>query len=111
MCSSDLVSTKIGQSRSAVCLIRWASPVSRPVSATRPGVGRRHARHHAQVAGQMESSVQAEACGVSVAASTHPTGAAEDVGNLVGPELPRRGLFREEYADGTLRDNLGFARP
>jgi hypothetical protein len=29
----------------------------------------------------------------------------------VVPELQRRGLFRTEYAPGTLRDRLGLARP
>jgi FMN-dependent oxidoreductase (nitrilotriacetate monooxygenase family) len=65
----------------------------------------------AQVADQMESWFQAEACDGFVLAATHMPGAYEDFVNLVVPELQRRGLFREEYVDGTLRDNLGFVRP
>jgi len=38
-------------------------------------------------------------------------GAYEDFVNLVVPELQLRGLFRKEYTEGTLRDNLGFVRP
>ena len=38
-------------------------------------------------------------------------GAYQDFVNLVIPELQRRGLFRRDYDEGTLRDNLGFARP
>jgi len=51
------------------------------------------------------------ACDGFVLAATHMPGAYEDFVNLVVPELQRRGLFREEYANGSLRDNLGFARP
>jgi alkanesulfonate monooxygenase SsuD/methylene tetrahydromethanopterin reductase-like flavin-dependent oxidoreductase (luciferase family) len=64
-----------------------------------------------QVADQMESWFQAEACDGFVLAATHMPGAYEDFVNLVVPELQRRGLFRQEYADGTLRDNLGLVRP
>jgi alkanesulfonate monooxygenase len=38
-------------------------------------------------------------------------GGFDDFAELVVPELRRRGLFREGYVDGTLRDNLGLARP
>ncbi|MCH7843552.1 MAG: LLM class flavin-dependent oxidoreductase [Chloroflexi bacterium] len=65
----------------------------------------------ALVADQMESWFHAEACDGFVLAATHMPGAYEDFVNLVVPELQRRGLFRREYAEGTLRDNLGFARP
>ena len=65
----------------------------------------------ARVADQMESWFHAEACDGFVLAATHMPGAYEDFVNLVVPELQRRGLFRREYAEGTLRDNLGFARP
>jgi alkanesulfonate monooxygenase len=34
-----------------------------------------------------------------------------DFVDLVIPELQRRGLFRTEYEGGTLRENLGLARP
>jgi FMN-dependent oxidoreductase (nitrilotriacetate monooxygenase family) len=65
----------------------------------------------AQVVDQMESWFQAEACDGFVLAATHMPGAYEDFVNLVVPELQLRGLFREEYTEGTLRDNLGFVRP
>ena len=65
----------------------------------------------AQVADQMESWFQSEACDGFVLAATHMPGAYQDFVNLVVPELQRRGLFRQEYTEGTLRDNLGFARP
>jgi len=65
----------------------------------------------AQVADQMESWFQAEACDGFVLAATHMPGAYQDFVDLVVPELQRRGLFRQEYVQGTLRDNLGFARP
>ncbi|MEE8466058.1 MAG: LLM class flavin-dependent oxidoreductase [Dehalococcoidia bacterium] len=64
-----------------------------------------------QVADQMESWFQAEACDGFVLAATHMPGAYRDFVDLVVPELQRRGLFRLDYAEGTLRDNLGFARP
>ena len=65
----------------------------------------------AQVADQMEEWFEAEACDGFVIAATHMPGAYEDFARLVVPELQRRGLFREDYARGTLRDNLGLARP
>jgi alkanesulfonate monooxygenase SsuD/methylene tetrahydromethanopterin reductase-like flavin-dependent oxidoreductase (luciferase family) len=65
----------------------------------------------AQVVDQMESWFKADACDGFVLAATHMPGAYEDFVNLVVPELQRRGLFREEYTEGTLRDNLGFVRP
>jgi FMN-dependent oxidoreductase (nitrilotriacetate monooxygenase family) len=64
-----------------------------------------------QVADQMESWFHADACDGFVLAATHMPGAYEDFVNLVIPELQRRGLFRDDYVDGTLRDNLGFIRP
>ncbi len=65
----------------------------------------------AQVADQMEAWFQAEACDGFVLAATHMPGAYQDFVNLVVPELQRRGLFRQDYVPGTLRDNLGSARP
>ena len=38
-------------------------------------------------------------------------GGLEDFVDQVVPILQRRGLFRSDYAEGTLRDNLGLARP
>ena len=42
---------------------------------------------------------------------THLPGGCEDFVELVVPELQRRGLFRAEYEDRTLRENLGLKRP
>ena len=64
-----------------------------------------------QVADQMEAWFAMEACDGFVLAATHMPGAYEDFGRLVVPELQRRGLFRREYAAGTLRENLGLKRP
>ena len=64
-----------------------------------------------QVADQMEEWFESEACDGFVLAATHMPGAYEDFARLVVPELQRRGLFRREYAPGTLRDNLGLERP
>ena len=65
----------------------------------------------AQVADEMESWFASGACDGFVLAATHIPGAYEDFARLVTPELQRRGLFRREYAAGTLRDNLGLRRP
>ncbi len=65
----------------------------------------------AQVADQMEAWHASESCDGFVLAATHMPGAYEDFARLVVPELQRRGLFRRDYAPGTLRDNLGLARP
>ena len=64
-----------------------------------------------QVADQMEAWHSAGACDGFVLAATHIPGAYEDFARLVTPELQRRGVFRREYAGGTLRDNLGLRRP
>ena len=59
----------------------------------------------------MEAWFQAGACDGFVLAATHMPGAYRDFVDLVVPELQRRGLFRSDYTPGTLRDNLGLARP
>jgi|GEM_PF-4474437 hypothetical protein len=38
-------------------------------------------------------------------------GVYEDFLPMVVPELQRRGLFRKDYTDGTLRENLGLPIP
>jgi FMN-dependent oxidoreductase (nitrilotriacetate monooxygenase family) len=63
-----------------------------------------------QVGDQMESWYSSEVCDGFVLAATHMPGAYEDFATLVIPELQRRGLFRKDYAPGTLRENLGFAK-
>jgi alkanesulfonate monooxygenase SsuD/methylene tetrahydromethanopterin reductase-like flavin-dependent oxidoreductase (luciferase family) len=64
-----------------------------------------------EVADQMESWVEADACDGFVIAATHSPGAYEDVVRLVVPELQRRGRFRERYSGSTLREHLGLPRP
>ncbi len=38
-------------------------------------------------------------------------GSLDDFVDLVVPELQKLGVFRTAYSDGTLRDNLGLAKP
>jgi FMN-dependent oxidoreductase (nitrilotriacetate monooxygenase family) len=64
-----------------------------------------------EVANQMEEWIEADACDGFVIAATHTPGAYEDMTRLVVPELQRRGVFRDRYTGGTLRDTLGLARP
>ena len=76
------------------------------------------ARHHwivkgspTQVADQLEDwFVNRGADGFNLLPSYMP-GALNDFVNYVVPELQRRGLFRTEYEQGTLRDRLGVPRP
>lgn len=42
--------------------------------------------------------------------SALPAGPAYDHLNKLVPELRRRGLFRNEYEDATLHENLGLSR-
>jgi alkanesulfonate monooxygenase SsuD/methylene tetrahydromethanopterin reductase-like flavin-dependent oxidoreductase (luciferase family) len=64
-----------------------------------------------EVADQMEEWFATDACDGFVLAATHCPGAYEDVVRMVVPELQRRGVFRDRYAGGTLRENLGLERP
>jgi FMN-dependent oxidoreductase (nitrilotriacetate monooxygenase family) len=64
-----------------------------------------------EVADQMEEWFSTDACDGFVLAATHSPGAYEDAVRLVVPELQRRGLFRDRYTGGTLREHLGLARP
>ena len=43
--------------------------------------------------------------------ATHVPGTYEDFVQFVVPELQRRGLFRDDFAGTTLRENLGLAVP
>lgn len=63
-----------------------------------------------QVADQMEEWFKT-ACDGFVLSATAVPGTYEDIVRLVVPELQKRGLFRKEYADTTLRGNLGLAKP
>ena len=60
------------------------------------------------VADQMQAWFEGGACDGFVLAATHMPGAYEDVARLVVPELQRRGLYHEDYAGPTLRENLGL---
>ncbi len=62
----------------------------------------------AAVADQMQAWFEGGACDGFVLAATHMPGAYEDVARLVVPELQRRGLYHEDYAGPTLRENLGL---
>jgi FMN-dependent oxidoreductase (nitrilotriacetate monooxygenase family) len=64
-----------------------------------------------QVADRMEEWFAGRACDGFVLAATHMPGAYESFVRLVVPELQRRGLFQEDYAGTTLRENLGLAKP
>jgi FMN-dependent oxidoreductase, nitrilotriacetate monooxygenase family len=64
-----------------------------------------------QIADYMEAWLSNEAADGFNIAFTHLPGALHDFVELVIPELQRRGIFKTEYADGTLRDKLGFVRP
>ncbi len=63
------------------------------------------------VADYMEEWFKSGACdGFAIAPSYIPQGF-HDVCYKLIPELQNRGLFRTEYVEGTLRDNLGITRP
>ena len=62
----------------------------------------------AAVADEMAEWFEGEACDGFVLAATHMPGAYEDFARLVVPELQRRGLYHENYAGPTLRENLGL---
>jgi alkanesulfonate monooxygenase len=65
----------------------------------------------AQVVDQMEDWYRADACdGFNVGLPMMPR-CLKDFVALVVPELQRRGLFRTEYAGGTLRETMGLPRP
>jgi FMN-dependent oxidoreductase (nitrilotriacetate monooxygenase family) len=63
------------------------------------------------VADQMEEWFTKRACDGFVLAATHTPGAFEDFTRYVVPELQRRGLYHQDYAGSTLRENLGLTRP
>jgi hypothetical protein len=50
-------------------------------------------------------------CDGFVIAATYVPGSYTDFVRHVVPELQRRGLFHNDYAGKTLRENLGLARP
>ena len=65
----------------------------------------------AHVADEIDRYVQADACdGFIVGSHVSPSGLDEFVDRVV-PLLQERGVFRSEYAGGTLRETLGLASP
>ncbi|MGE3536372.1 MAG: LLM class flavin-dependent oxidoreductase [Candidatus Tectimicrobiota bacterium] len=64
-----------------------------------------------QVADQMATWFQGQACDGFVVAATHLPGAYEDAVRLVVPELQQRGLFHTSYTGSTLRENLSLPWP
>ena len=63
------------------------------------------------MADELEHWFRSEACDGFILSATHRPGGYEDFGRLVVPELQRRGLFHQDYAGTTLRENLGLDRP
>jgi alkanesulfonate monooxygenase len=65
----------------------------------------------ATIADYMEDQIASGACdGFALLMQGVPE-ELEDFVNLVVPELQKRGRFRTSYSEGTLREQLGFARP
>jgi FMN-dependent oxidoreductase (nitrilotriacetate monooxygenase family) len=63
------------------------------------------------VADKLEELFTAPGCDAFVISATCVPGTYEDFVRFVVPELQRRGLFHKDYSGGTLRENLGLARP
>ncbi|MEV8539666.1 LLM class flavin-dependent oxidoreductase [Streptomyces sp. NPDC051572] len=63
------------------------------------------------IADTMEQWLDAGAADGFMIQATHVPAAFEEFADHVVPELRRRGLVRTAYTGGTLRDNLGLARP
>ena len=64
-----------------------------------------------EIADTMEEMFLARGCDGFVLAATHVPGAYQDFVRHVVPVLQRRGLYHEDYAGTTLRENLGLRRP
>jgi alkanesulfonate monooxygenase SsuD/methylene tetrahydromethanopterin reductase-like flavin-dependent oxidoreductase (luciferase family) len=60
----------------------------------------------AMIADTMQDLFESGGCDGFVVSPTIFPGMFEDFGRMVVPELQRRGLFRTEYAGGTMRENL-----
>lgn len=65
----------------------------------------------ASIADQMEEWLVSRGCDGFNVMFPYVPGGLDDFVDLVVPELQRRGIFRREYAGGTLRENLGLPRP
>ena len=64
-----------------------------------------------EVADALEALFTERACDGFVIAATHVPGTYADFVQHVVPELQRRGLYHNDYAGATLRENLGLPRP
>ncbi len=64
-----------------------------------------------QVADQLETMFQAEACDGFVISPAYLPGAFKEFVKFVVPELQRRGIFRTQYTGKTLREHLGLKYP
>jgi FMN-dependent oxidoreductase (nitrilotriacetate monooxygenase family) len=64
-----------------------------------------------EIADAMEELFVSRGCDGFVVAATHVPGAYADFVRHVVPELQRRGLYHQDYAGKTLRQNLGLPRP
>ncbi len=64
-----------------------------------------------EIADIMEGMFVSRGCDGFVVAATHVPGAYADFVRHVVPELQRRGLYHQDYAGKTLRENLGVPRP
>src|SRR6266702_895621 len=64
-----------------------------------------------EIADKLEEMFVGRGCDGFVIAATHVPGSYADFVRDVVPELQRRGLFHEDYAGKTLRENLGLPRP
>jgi FMN-dependent oxidoreductase (nitrilotriacetate monooxygenase family) len=64
-----------------------------------------------KIADVMEEIFTARGCDGFVVAATYVPGGYADFVRHVVPELQRRGLYHQDYAGATLRENLGLPRP
>ena len=63
----------------------------------------------ADIADGLEQWFRERACDGFVIGASHIPGTYEDFVTFVVPELQRRGLFHQDYAGPSLRENLGFS--
>ena len=64
-----------------------------------------------EIADRLEEMFVSRGCDGFVIAATYVPGSYADFVRHVIPELQRRGLFQQDYAGNTLRENLGLLRP
>lgn len=64
-----------------------------------------------EIADKLEEMFTGRGCDGFVIAATYVPGSYADFVHHVVPELQRRGLFHNDYAGKTLRENLGLPRP